>query len=192
MNHVRYIPILPKPQLNATPLIDVMLVLLVMLIFTVPVATHAVKLNLPQGPAGRATAAVRLEIYFRRRDLLERTNTWRRSTSSLPRLAAVAQSGESAAAEGDARETRALRARGAGAGGRAALEVVKTERHARRRLESRRQKPALRAHRRLGDPAEQQHADREPLPAAGSRSPSRRRGSRSSAGSRMKSPAPRS
>jgi len=40
-----------EPALNATPLIDVLLVLLVMLIFTLPVATHAVKLNLPQaGP----------------------------------------------------------------------------------------------------------------------------------------------
>jgi biopolymer transport protein ExbD len=37
-----------EPQMNATPLIDVLLVLLVMLIFTLPVATHAVKLNLPQ------------------------------------------------------------------------------------------------------------------------------------------------
>jgi biopolymer transport protein ExbD len=40
---------LAEPQMNATPLIDVLLVLLVMLIFTLPVATHAVKLNLPQG-----------------------------------------------------------------------------------------------------------------------------------------------
>lgn len=39
-----------EPQLNATPLIDVLLVLLVMLIFTLPIATHAVKLNLPHGP----------------------------------------------------------------------------------------------------------------------------------------------
>ena len=38
---------LAEPQLNATPLIDVLLVLLVMLIFTLPVATHSVKLNLP-------------------------------------------------------------------------------------------------------------------------------------------------
>ena len=38
-----------EPQMNATPLIDVLLVLLVMLIFTLPMATHAVKLNLPQG-----------------------------------------------------------------------------------------------------------------------------------------------
>jgi biopolymer transport protein ExbD len=43
-------PHVAEPQLNATPLIDVLLVLLVMLIFTLPVMTHGVKLNLPQGP----------------------------------------------------------------------------------------------------------------------------------------------
>ena len=41
-------PKMVEPQMNATPLIDVLLVLLVMLILTLPVATHAVKLNLPQ------------------------------------------------------------------------------------------------------------------------------------------------
>ena len=35
-------------DINTTPLIDVMLVLLVMLIITIPVQKHAVKLNLPQ------------------------------------------------------------------------------------------------------------------------------------------------
>ncbi len=34
-------------DINTTPLIDVMLVLLIMLIITIPVQTHAVKLNLP-------------------------------------------------------------------------------------------------------------------------------------------------
>jgi biopolymer transport protein ExbD len=52
-----------EPQLNATPLIDVLLVLLVMLIFTLPIATHAVKLNLPQGPgASPPPPAVRITI----------------------------------------------------------------------------------------------------------------------------------
>jgi biopolymer transport protein ExbD len=52
-----------EPQLNATPLIDVLLVLLVMLIFTIPVATHAVKLNLPQAPPGTPPPSIRVEIY---------------------------------------------------------------------------------------------------------------------------------
>lgn len=34
-------------EINTTPLIDVMLVLLIMLIITIPIQTHAVKLNMP-------------------------------------------------------------------------------------------------------------------------------------------------
>lgn len=34
-------------EMNTTPLIDVMLVLLIMLIITIPVQTHAVKMNMP-------------------------------------------------------------------------------------------------------------------------------------------------
>lgn len=37
-------------DINITPLIDVMLVLLVTLIVSLPIMTHAVKLNLPQAP----------------------------------------------------------------------------------------------------------------------------------------------
>jgi biopolymer transport protein ExbD len=36
-------------DINTTPLIDVMLVLLIMLIITIPVQTHAVKLDMPTG-----------------------------------------------------------------------------------------------------------------------------------------------
>jgi biopolymer transport protein ExbD len=55
-----------EPQLNATPLIDVLLVLIVMLIFTIPIATHAVKLNLPQGDtrAGPIPTAVVVDVAF--------------------------------------------------------------------------------------------------------------------------------
>ena len=35
-------------EMNTTPLIDVMLVLLIMFIITIPIQTHAVKLDLPQ------------------------------------------------------------------------------------------------------------------------------------------------
>ena len=58
-------PQLPVAEMNTTPLIDVMLVLLVMLIMTVPIATHAVKLNLPQGAAGPTPPTIRLEIMYR-------------------------------------------------------------------------------------------------------------------------------
>src|ERR1044072_9126898 len=37
----------PMMDINMTPLIDVMLVLLIMFIITIPIQTHAVKLDLP-------------------------------------------------------------------------------------------------------------------------------------------------
>jgi biopolymer transport protein ExbD len=40
----------PISELNTTPLIDVMLVLLVMFIITVPIATHKVAIDTPSGP----------------------------------------------------------------------------------------------------------------------------------------------
>ncbi len=41
----------PMMDINTTPLIDVMLVLLIMFIITIPIQTHAVKLDLPQNQA---------------------------------------------------------------------------------------------------------------------------------------------
>lgn len=38
----------PMLEMNMTPLIDVLLVLLIMFIITIPVATHAVNIDLPQ------------------------------------------------------------------------------------------------------------------------------------------------
>ena len=38
----------PMMDINTTPLIDVMLVLLIMFIITIPIQTHAVKVDLPQ------------------------------------------------------------------------------------------------------------------------------------------------
>lgn len=43
------VPEQPIAILNTTPLIDVMLVLLIMFILSVPLATHSVKIDLPQG-----------------------------------------------------------------------------------------------------------------------------------------------
>ncbi len=42
----------PMMEINMTPLIDVMLVLLTLLIITLPIQTHAVKLDMPQGHKG--------------------------------------------------------------------------------------------------------------------------------------------
>jgi biopolymer transport protein ExbD len=47
----------PMMEINTTPLIDVLLVLLVMLIITIPLQTHAVKLDMPQA----VTEATQLE-----------------------------------------------------------------------------------------------------------------------------------
>jgi biopolymer transport protein ExbD len=51
----------PRPmiEMNTTPLIDVLLVLLVMFIITIPIQTHAVKIDLPacaNCPAPKATS----------------------------------------------------------------------------------------------------------------------------------------
>lgn len=44
----------PMRELNITPLIDVLLVLLVMLILAIPIATHQVTVDLPRGGDGLA------------------------------------------------------------------------------------------------------------------------------------------
>lgn len=44
----------PMAEINTTPLVDVMLVLLVIFIITAPLFTHAVKLDLPNAPAQTA------------------------------------------------------------------------------------------------------------------------------------------
>ena len=54
-------------EMNTTPLIDVMLVILVMLIITIPIQTHAVKLDMPrpnQQPPPIQPETVLLEVDF--------------------------------------------------------------------------------------------------------------------------------
>ena len=54
-------------DINTTPLIDVMLVLLIMLIITIPIQTHAVKLNMPVGnppPPLTPPEIVRIDVDF--------------------------------------------------------------------------------------------------------------------------------
>jgi len=54
-------------DVNTTPLIDVMLVLLVMLIITIPIQLHSVNLNMPQGnppPPTREPVIVQIDVDF--------------------------------------------------------------------------------------------------------------------------------
>ena len=57
----------PMMDINMTPLIDVMLVLLIMFIITIPVMTHAVKLDMPRAsnaPSQVQPIVINLEIDF--------------------------------------------------------------------------------------------------------------------------------
>jgi biopolymer transport protein ExbD len=54
-------------EINTTPLIDVMLVLIIMLIITIPIQTHAVKLNMPVGnppPPPTPPEVVQIDVDF--------------------------------------------------------------------------------------------------------------------------------
>ena len=60
-------------DINTTPLIDVMLVLLIMLIITIPIQMHSVKMNLPVGnppPPAVQPQVVQIDIDF------DGTMTW--------------------------------------------------------------------------------------------------------------------
>ncbi|HEY1632442.1 MAG TPA: biopolymer transporter ExbD [Rhizomicrobium sp.] len=61
----------PSAEINITPLIDVMLVLLTMLIVTLPMQMHAVNLNLGTGPRTAAPPpSVQVDVQF------DGTTTW--------------------------------------------------------------------------------------------------------------------
>ena len=55
-------------EMNTTPLIDVMLVLLIMFIITIPIQTHVVKLNMPipsrNAPPPKPPTIVRIDLDF--------------------------------------------------------------------------------------------------------------------------------
>ncbi len=54
-------------EMNTTPLIDVMLVLIIMLIITIPIQTQAVKMNMPVGPSSappKPPEIIRIDVDF--------------------------------------------------------------------------------------------------------------------------------
>jgi biopolymer transport protein ExbD len=72
------------PDMNTTPLIDVMLVLLIMFIITIPVQTHAVKLDLP-APAPPTNAPI--DPVFNQVDIDFLSNIyWNKTEVDLPTL----------------------------------------------------------------------------------------------------------
>jgi len=52
----------PMMEMNTTPLIDVMLVLLIMFIITLPIQTHAVKIDLPVPPVNPPENPIEPEV----------------------------------------------------------------------------------------------------------------------------------
>ncbi len=95
-------------EMNTTPLIDVMLVLLTLLIITLPMQTHAVKITLPQpGPPQPPIPVVMLEVDF---DGTAIWNGWRIDRPTLARrLADAARLGSAARGPCDGQQTRSLR-----------------------------------------------------------------------------------
>lgn len=89
-------------EMNTTPLIDVMLVMLVMLIVTIPIQTHGIKLDMPQNtPLTNVTPpTVELGVDF------DGTITWQGRTVDFPTLEAYFQQ---EAAKGDTQDEIHLR-----------------------------------------------------------------------------------
>jgi len=86
-------------DINTTPLIDVMLVLLIMLIITIPIQMHAVKMNLPVGnppPPAVQPEVVQIDIDF------DGTTTW--NGTLVPDEATLEQKFAQVAAEPDQAE----------------------------------------------------------------------------------------
>jgi len=73
-------------DINTTPLIDVMLVLLIMLIITIPIQTHAVKLDMPRDTSNPPDVLPppKVDIYID----FDGTVMWDRSPISEPALEA--------------------------------------------------------------------------------------------------------
>lgn len=74
----------PIMEMNTTPLIDVMLVLLIMFIITIPIQTHAVKLDLPQ----RSDKPVDIVDPIKNKIVIDRAGSvlWNGAAVDLPTL----------------------------------------------------------------------------------------------------------
>jgi biopolymer transport protein ExbD len=84
----------PMIDMNTTPLIDVMLVLLVMLIITIPIQLHAVNMNVPVAAAAQTLRPEKIELTISAAGDVE----WQGASVQLPELEtlmrSVAQQGD--------------------------------------------------------------------------------------------------
>jgi biopolymer transport protein ExbD len=54
----------PMVDMNTTPLIDVLLVLLIMFIITLPMMTHSVRIDMPKGDGNATREVINLAVEF--------------------------------------------------------------------------------------------------------------------------------
>ena len=78
----------PIIDMNTTPLIDVMLVLLVMLIITIPIQLHAVNMNVPVAAAAQTLRPEKIELTISAAGDVE----WQGASVQLPELETLMRS----------------------------------------------------------------------------------------------------
>ena len=78
----------PMIDMNTTPLIDVMLVLLVMLIITIPIQLHSVNMNVPVAAAASFSKLEKIELTIAAAGEIE----WQGAPVQLPELESLMRS----------------------------------------------------------------------------------------------------
>ena len=81
----RYAEPTPMLEMNMTPLIDVLLVLIIMFIITIPLQSHAVKIDLPDPPPTRVPNPIKNKVVVTHSGAI----LWNGARVAKPELAAL-------------------------------------------------------------------------------------------------------